>query len=227
MRHLKFSTLVGAVAGCLIGAGGVQAQPASWPNGTSVVGTLHNLSYAASSDAFGSGALRNYGEVCVYCHTPHGGQASAPLWNRQFSSGTYQMYDAAHSSTIDMTVDPQPTGVSMACLGCHDGTIGLDVITNVPNSYTGLPAVGTALPNDGRMTYIGQDLRNDHPVSVTYDNTADTKFNASSAVETAGLQLYSGKVQCASCHNPHTAANRPFLRIANTASTLCLTCHIK
>lgn len=204
------------------------ATPAGgqWPLGTTVTETVHNLSHTAKVSPM-SGLIADYGSACVYCHTPHGGQTSAPLWNRQFAAGPYQMYDAAHSSTIDMTVDPQPTGVSMACLGCHDGTIGLDVITNVPNSYTGSPAVGTTLPNDGRMTYLGQDLRNDHPVSVTYDNTADVKFNASTSVETAGLQLYSGKVQCASCHNPHTAANRPFLRIANTASALCLTCHIK
>ena len=202
----------------------VLAQPPSWPNGTSVVGTLHNLSYAASSNRY-PGGLRDYGEVCVYCHTPHGGQTSAPLWNRNFSTATYQMYDQAHSSTINMTVDPQPTGVSLACLSCHDGTVGLDVITNVPNNYVGLPALGTTMP--AGLFNLGTDLRNDHPISVLYDNTADPKFNSAASVGAAGLQLYGGKVQCGSCHDPHTAANRPFLRISNGGSSLCLTCHIK
>ena len=200
--------------------------PGAWPNGTSVVETLHNLSYAASSDRYGPGGLRNYGEVCVSRHTPPGGQPSAPLWNRSFSVASYQMYDAAHSSTINMTVDPQPSGVSLACLSCHDGTVGLDVIVNTPNNYTGGPAVGTRMPAN-LLANLSTDLRNDHPISITYDPTADPQFRSASSVHAAGLQLYGGKVQCGSCHNPHTAANRPFLRISNAGSSLCLTCHIK
>lgn len=203
-----------------------QALPPGYPNGTSVVSTLHNLSHFAAADSLGAGALADYGEVCVYCHTPHAGLTSAPLWNRNLSTATYQMYDATLSSTIDMVVDAQPTGVSMACLSCHDGTVGLDVIINVPNSYTGPGAVGTTLPA-GRPTNLGTDLRNDHPISVTYDNTADPAFLPPASVTGAGLVLYNGRVQCGSCHNPHTAANRPFLRMANTASVLCTTCHIK
>ena len=37
-------------------------------------------------------------------------------------------------------------------------------------------------------------------------------------------------VECASCHDPHveeTATRKTFLRIANTGSALCLTCHNK
>ena len=34
-------------------------------------------------------------------------------------------------------------------------------------------------------------------------------------------------VECASCHDPHQAANPTFLRIPNTGSQLCLTCHVK
>lgn len=212
---------------CMLGLASIsRAQPGNWPNGTSVVETLHNLSYAASSDSFGVGALADYGEVCVYCHTPHGGQTSAPLWNRNFSTATYQMYNGQHSSTIDMSVDPQPTGVSLACLSCHDGTVGLDVIINVPNSYQGSGAVGTTMPA-GRLTNLGTDLRNDHPVSVLYDPVADDKFHPATDIEAEGLVLYGGKVQCGSCHNPHTAQNRPFLRKSNAASDLCLTCHIK
>jgi predicted CXXCH cytochrome family protein len=202
------------------------AQPPGYPNGTSVVATPHNLSWAASSDKYGAGTLRDYGEVCVYCHTPHGGQSSAPLWNRNFGAGPYSMYDNTHSSTIDMTVDASPTGVSLACLSCHDGTVGLDVIINVPNSYSGAAAVGTTMPG-GLIANLGTDLRNDHPISVTYDPTRDTKFNSAASVATGGLVLYSGKVQCGSCHNPHTEEFKPFLRKSNSGSAVCLTCHIK
>lgn len=219
-----------AVAALLALPASVLAQvtpPGAYPNGTTVVETLHNLSYAAQADSFGAGALQDYGEVCVYCHTPHGGDVSAPLWNRGFSTATYQMYDATHSSTIDMTVDGQPTGISLACLSCHDGTVGLDVITNTPNSYTGGAAVGTTLPA-GRLTNLGTDLRDDHPVSVLYDPGQDPAFNSAGSISSAGLVLdVDGKVQCGTCHNPHTAANRPFLRLSNAGSALCLTCHQK
>ena len=32
-------------------------------------------------------------------------------------------------------------------------------------------------------------------------------------------------VECASCHDPHSAANSTFLRIENTGSAVCLACH--
>ena len=35
------------------------------------------------------------------------------------------------------------------------------------------------------------------------------------------------KVECATCHEPHNSGNGTFLRIANTASALCVTCHNK
>lgn len=33
-------------------------------------------------------------------------------------------------------------------------------------------------------------------------------------------------VECASCHDPHTA-NATFLRIPNSGSAVCLACHVK
>ena len=211
----NWSRMAGVMAGLATGLFAAQSAAAQTDN---VVSSKHNMSARVG--------LTSYGEVCVYCHTPHGGQTSAPLWNRSFSVASYQMYDAAHSSTINMTVDPQPSGVALACLSCHDGTVGLDVIVNTPNNYTGGPAVGTRMPPN-LLANLSTDLRNDHPISITYDPTADPQFRSASSVHAAGLQLYGGKVQCGSCHNPHTAANRPFLRISNAGSSLCLTCHIK
>lgn len=202
-----------------------------------VASTKHNLSISSGgNDPTSGNALVDYGEICVSCHTPHGGQVSAPLWNRNFSSATYQMYDASHSSTIDMTVDAQPTGVSMACLSCHDGTIGLDVIINAPNSFGGTipgttPGVNT-MPS-GSNALLDVDLRNDHPISIVYDPVADPAFNPVSSIQTAGLRLFTdpsspgAKVQCASCHNPHNDTFSPLLRITNSSSNLCTTCHIK
>jgi predicted CXXCH cytochrome family protein len=192
-----------------------------------VTSSRHNMSTRTG--------LTNYGEVCVYCHTPHGGPNStnAPLWNRNFGpgAGSYQMYNQAWSSTIDMAVAPSPQGVSLACLSCHDGTIGLDVVINRPNADTSLAGSGTTMPGNAGQFFanLGTDLRNDHPVSVTYSVVADPAFNAPDVNNRINgeLPLYSGRVECGTCHNPHNTTNTPFLRKSNSSSNLCRTCHIK
>jgi len=196
--------------------------------------TKHNLSVTSSgTDPTTGTSLVDYGEICVYCHTPHGGQTDAPLWNRNYSVAGYSMYS---SSTIDMTyTNPgNPTGISLACLSCHDGTIGLDVIINPPNGGPAVPGTtpGTNTMPVGSFSLLDTDLRNDHPISIQYNPSLDTKFNTAASVTGAGgLRLFgvNDEVQCASCHNPHesAAAFAPFLRKQNTASALCLTCHIK
>lgn len=176
-------------------------------------------------------------EICVFCHTPHHGDTSvaAPLWNRRVGGGPYTMYN---SPTIDMVIAPQPQGVSLACLSCHDGTIAFDQLRNGPGpgdvnllaGSRGWSFVG------GKNDMIGSafalldvDLQNDHPVSVTYNVANDPMFNPITAVEAGGLRFFGSgnQVECASCHNPHDPTNRSFLRIDNTNSALCLTCHIK
>ena len=41
------------------------------------------------------------------------------------------------------------------------------------------------------------------------------------------VPLFGGKVQCASCHDPHNNTNEPFLTKTNDGSQLCFTCHAK
>ncbi len=232
------SALRAAVAALACGAMFVVATTeaeAQFPNGTVVSETVHNFSLSAVSPM----PHVDYGEVCVYCHTPHGGTATAPLWNRDDPVGPWTMYD---SPSIDMTIEASPMGVSLACLSCHDGTIAIDVIINPPNSYTGPDPDGSATidecagchtgnnpPGGLDFTYVNltTDLSDDHPISVNYDPTADPDFNPAADVEAAGLPLPNGQVQCNSCHNPHSAQFRPFLRIDNAASAMCNTCHIK
>jgi len=78
-------------------------------------------------------------EVCVFCHTPHGGQPSSsvnsvPLWNRAVPDGAgYTMYDSPNFDGKPSQTG-QPIGVSLACLSCHDGTIGIDSLINAPGS---------------------------------------------------------------------------------------------
>ena len=80
-------------------------------------------------------ARNNYGEVCVYCHTPHGAnsQIAAPLWNRTVNPGNYTIYDRETTLGLAGRIGlPGPS--SLTCLSCHDGTISIDSILNMPGS---------------------------------------------------------------------------------------------
>lgn len=218
------------------------AVPARLSAQDNIAITKHNFSTTSGRGTVTGAAtltgVADYGEICVYCHTPHGGQTGAPLWNRAFGSTAYTMYTSTNSATMDMTVAATPGNVSLACLSCHDGTIGLDVITNVPNSSSAtsgtvtLASLFTSNPN--MLKVLGTELRNDHPIGVTYNIVAgaggDAAFIAKATIEAAGLKFYgpsANQVECATCHNPHNSTNVPFLRKSNASSGLCLTCHIK
>jgi predicted CXXCH cytochrome family protein len=147
------------------------------------------------------------------------------------------MYNSSVSATMDMTVAANPQGVSAVCLSCHDGTVAFDSLLNKPGSGSGAPVGWTWNAPGNTMTsttspsaMLGSDLRNDHPISVTYDASKDPAFVAPVNGAVNGLPLYgSGKnqMECASCHNVHDNTNAPFLRVANGGSALCLKCHIK
>lgn len=178
-----------------------------------IAGTKHDL----STKGWGSD------QVCIFCHTPHNGTTglSAPLWNHALSAvSSYQIYDSSVSSTLN-AVTGQPSGISKLCLSCHDGTVALDSFgTRVGTSFiSGLANLGT-------------DLRQDHPISFTYNATLATTDGAlvtpSSATEVvAGVPLFNAKLECASCHNVHNNTHSPFLRTSNAGSALCLKCHVK
>lgn len=209
MRTLKY----------LVGSAFVLAMVAASPARADITGSAHDLSAGVD-------------ELCVYCHTPHNGDtatamAEAPLWNRDMLVTSFAMYG---SPTIDMTIAADPQGVSLACLSCHDGATG----------YNSVLQANWAVSGDGTIMSgaraVGSDgLGNDHPISVTYNEALDTDFKTL-VVASAALPFYdlpatsSGdQVECATCHDPHNGipTNPSFLRIDNTGSTLCLTCHSK
>lgn len=144
-------------------------------------------------------------------------------------------------SAINSVVNAPGSGDATEYLGMTDGT------TTAPD--------GTAfkMPS-GRITNIGAgdaatatnvDLSNDHPVSITYTD-GNASLNPQAGVFGAGTAGYSatwttpdgtqnissvlraGKVECASCHDPHLGGNDTFLRVSNNqGSVLCLGCHAK
>lgn len=208
---------------------------AGMANAGVITGSKHDLSTATGGTykATGTGA----DQLCSFCHTPHFGSsttANLPLWNRATTATGYTMYTSA---TLNMTRAAQPQGVSAACLSCHDGVLALDQLVNKPGSgltggaLTFSPALTGNKLNAAQnpATMLGQDLTNDHPISITYNTALDPKFNAIVAGKVGTLPLYgTGKdqVECGTCHNVHDPAVVPFLRASNAGSALCLTCHI-
>jgi hypothetical protein len=119
--------------------------PTKFTNQGGIVNTRHNMTQrvAGINAALMDSQRNDYGEVCVYCHTPHGSSTvvDAPLWNRTASSATYTTYDTLGTSTLTQPVTaPGPN--SLTCLSCHDGTLGTDSIINMPNvsPHTGAPS---------------------------------------------------------------------------------------
>ena len=183
----------------------------------SIVGTSHDFSDGE--------AWNTTGELCVVCHTPHNSDmtvTSAPLWNHKVT--TVAAYNIYSSSTLDATDMGQPSAESKLCLSCHDGTVALE---NFGGVTTGTNFIASPL---------GSDLRNDHPISFTYDAALSgtdlglnnpTTTNSGLGSTITNDMLFSGKLQCATCHNVHDNSNGAFLRVSNAGSALCLTCHDK
>jgi predicted CXXCH cytochrome family protein len=169
------------------------------------------------------------GESCSVCHTPHGAASTdnslAPLWNHSDSSTvSYTMYTGYD---LQGTVSGTPDGTTVLCLGCHDGQGTLDAFGGVPLGTATMTGAGYDAGRD-----LGLDLRNDHPVSISYVTGAGSELRALTYASGLGGDIETDlldantKVQCASCHDVHSSAVS-MLRISNANDALCRTCHGK
>ena len=231
------------------------------------VSDVRNTRHNFSNTGPGVVTATTESQVCVFCHTPHQASAipGAPLWNRQASGATYTPYT---SNSVDANdIAATPGGSSKLCLSCHDGTIAIGSVnvlnaqTNVNISLTGTGAGGIipsgAGDDTGFTRKLSTDLRNDHPISFTYDSALaladgelrDPALNAHignrSAGVTPAVPLENDMVQCTSCHDPHIrdvdlTKNIKFLRLnrfqegipsggafSQTNDIVCLACHDK
>jgi hypothetical protein len=156
---------------------------------TGIVATRHNLGSGAG--IAGRNQVTDTADVCVFCHTPHGGSTSAPvpLWNKRLGvggapagGGTYTTYASLNSPSIAGTILPVGS-ISVACLSCHDGTQAMDNIINAPGAGgfdpTGGGNTGRAFTWTGATVnaagalasgsaLLGTDLSNDHPIGIQY-----------------------------------------------------------
>jgi predicted CXXCH cytochrome family protein len=165
-------------------------------------------------------------DLCAVCHTTHNdtsGIADAPLWDHTVTTTAYTPYTSPTMDSISNSTPVAPSGISALCLSCHDGTVAVD-------AYGG--AAGTAgneIDQNAAWTGVGAgmldaDLSSEHPISMSYA-AAGEGFQAGPL---DGVPLFSGLVECASCHDVHNQTGNAALLInTNAASELCLDCHIK
>jgi len=210
--------------------------------GISATGSPHNF-----VDNIGVGEIGAFGwnrpeEICRVCHVPHDHDRAQNygqwglLWNHEVTTATFSMYASA---TLDGSMASQPTGTSKMCLGCHDGTVGIDTF----DQYSGQ----TVFMKDYNLNSVvpgssfGGNLMSTHPISIEYDPVADPGLhpvtNLMGASGTILDVLDGGRVQCSSCHDIHdqpgeSVPGTHLLRVSQrasqgSASGLCLTCHIK
>ena len=145
-----FAALGSALALCASSAWADIDLTSKFSNRGSIGNTRHNMTQRQASGGGPSGAVmdpyrNDYGEVCVYCHTPHGANANVtlPLWNHTIKSTTYTTYAALGTTSLTQPVT-QPGPNSLACLSCHDGQVAVDSIINMPGSggYDAAQATG-------------------------------------------------------------------------------------
>jgi predicted CXXCH cytochrome family protein len=182
-----------------------------------IAGSAHDFSSMAWSG----------GQICKPCHIPHNAIPGMDrLWNHQLTTATYTMHGGTGTAEADFDYR------SRLCLSCHDGTVALDSF----GGTTGSSFIG------GRRN-LGTDLTNDHPVGADAEYPPIPQpswwagaFKAESALPTSiRLQNWTDAagtaykvVGCTSCHNPHNRGNYGHMLVmSNTASAVCLGCHIK
>ena len=171
-----------------------------------IAGTLHDLSAGGGS---GDRAVDEK-QICIFCHTPHGGAAGSPLWNRSGGGAIPRPYGLAEGAMTE--VDDRGL-----CLSCHDGTTALGEVRNRSEPIA-MRGDGRLRPEDDARPLIGSGA---HPVGGRGQDSGVAPTWDSGPRRPAG---------CTSCHEPHDDRNfRPgkvphFWR-DSAVSTTCLRCH--
>ena len=192
-----------------------------------ITGTAHDFSLETWAP--------DQNKICAVCHTTHNATpvATAPLWDHEVTAVTgYTLYSSATFDSHGGTTIGDPGASSKLCLSCHDGTIALE-------NFGGVSSGDHYISTANRIGGVdGDNLANEHPISFEYTSFLaglDDGLRDPSTTDVPALggtisntMLFANKMECASCHDVHNSYNVPsLLKISNTNSQLCLTCHNK
>jgi hypothetical protein len=206
------SGLIGVLALMLVAGGAAEATRG--PQG--VTYSAHNLSTSADPD-WPTYVSDNETQVCVFCHTPHGGTLDGPLWNRENPTTSYTHYNSASLSTYlqGLAINRAVSKESLLCLSCHDGSIAINSLVNYSNSlvnennepvlptHNGGRSVEIQImfspdpdlpPNPGPQIGASRenpdahgDLSDDHPISFSYSSVYSAKAEEFKTVSAAEI----------------------------------------
>lgn len=98
--------------------------------------------------------------VCSPCHQAHHTASTQliPLWSHATTASSFTPYTSPQLHAVV----GQPTGSSLACLSCHDGTLAINQqISGIQGGFGEYVSRGST---------VGPDLHAIHPVSIVYDS---------------------------------------------------------
>ena len=178
--------------------------------------------------------------ACLSCHD--GAQAMNTIINQPGSGLTNAAYGAG------------TWGSSTNVVGPGDGRLKAGIVTNlgvdlrndhpIGIQYGGGPKTTVPAAGSDYTSFNDADFKDARSASLNgnsvwwVDTGAQSNgrqktdmllYTRTGATATNGSVLTGAQpfVECASCHDPHTAANPTFLRTSNANSAVCLACHTK
>jgi predicted CXXCH cytochrome family protein len=182
------------------------------------------------------GKVAPVGSVSIACLSCHDGVTSMSTVINQPGSGGYNPQGAAMTGTW--------TGANQS-----GGLLAAGIITNIGTDLKNDHPVGIQYGGGGLTvsapagTLKDADFR--MPANAKINGTTvwwvDTEAAPNNTRNKTDMLLYTRAasagytgqteaepfVECASCHDPHTKENPTFLRVDNTGSKVCLSCHVK
>lgn len=205
-----------------------------------VAGSKHDLGTSGAAGALTNAVGISTSQVCIFCHHPHRGDGLTNanndlLWNMNVPATTYATYVNTSTMTANGGAVTASAPQSFLCMSCHNGSFSGQVVAKgaADDSFS----TGSAFNIGAGADLTGTaELQDDHPVNIIYAEAAgDIETNVVSGavignVSSNEYPLYSGLMQCATCHDVHAGDNSAdagiqFLRGNTASSEICQDCH--
>lgn len=198
--------------------------------------TTYNM-YSTGGSYSIDGTEATVGSVSLACLSCHDGSLAVATMINQPGSGGYDANGAVLAGSwtnpiADGGIDPATGKMRAGAIQNLTGDLRNDHPISIQYCGGGLTGSGTTVSG----TCVDADFKLPATKLVNGNQVfwVDTAAGTTGQREKTDLSLYTRStgglgpmVECASCHDPHTTANPTFLRVSNSGSGLCLSCHTK